>query len=356
MAARAAATVVASLLALGACAGTDDPSPSSASVLGRRSEAVRIAGELVGVSPGAELLTATPADIGRELDVIAATGARWIRLDFPWPSLERAPAAWNFHDWDRLVAEATTRRLQVLGIIGYTPDWIRRSTAAGEPAFSPERFASFAGEMAAHFGPRGVRHWEVWNEPNLADAWGTEPDPAAYAMALTAAAEAIRAADPGATVVAGGLAATRSTGDGRRMAPDTFLAGLYAAGAGGAFDAVAVHLYGDPPDSAWAGVDAIRAVMAAAGDGDTPIWVTEYGAPTSGSLSEDHQAALVTAGIAAVQARQGTGPMFWYSARDLAAGSTDPFDNYGLVRHDFAPKPAFRAFDAAVGDDPIEEP
>ena len=55
--------------------------------------------------------------------------------------------------------------------------------------------------------------------------------PAQYAALLAAADVAIKAADPAATVVLGGLTGNDAT----------YLAQLYAAGVAGSFDAVGVH-------------------------------------------------------------------------------------------------------------------
>ena len=60
---------------------------------------------------------------------------------------------------------------------------------------------------------------------------GRRPNPAAYAQLLKATYPVIKAADPGATVVLGGL-----TGN-----DYPFLEGVYAAGGKGSFDAVGVH-------------------------------------------------------------------------------------------------------------------
>ena len=110
--------------------------------------------------------------------------------------------------------------------------------------------------------------------------WAGAPNPAAYTQLLKAAYPAVKAADPNATVVMGGL-----TGN-----DYPFLEGVYAAGGKGYFDAVGVHtdtacnvlspyefLRGADnrmiPDSFLAYRE-VHAVMVANGD-DKPIWMTE---------------------------------------------------------------------------------
>jgi hypothetical protein len=130
-----------------------------------------------------------------------------------------------------------------------------------------------------------VAAYEIWNEPNLNYEWGyQQPDPAGYTALLKAAYQAVKAVDPEALVVSGGLA---TTGDGSATAMGdlAFLQGMYDAGARGAFDALGSHPYafGHAPDyqDAWglslSRVVQQREVMLANGDAETPIWITEAG-------------------------------------------------------------------------------
>src|SRR5689334_5360288 len=74
-------------------------------------------------------------------------------------------------------------------------------------------YADYIGRAAAHFKGR-TAGWEVWNEPDGPKFWAGNPpfdedhlsrDASDYARLLKASHAAIKAADPGATVVAGGL-------------------------------------------------------------------------------------------------------------------------------------------------------
>jgi hypothetical protein len=96
-----------------------------------------------------------------------------------------------------------------------------------------------------------------------------------------------KAGDPNILVVAGSLAPTGGTGDGRAMDDVAFLEAMYAAGVKGYFDAVSIHNYGfggPPEDKTWGyGIlnfrraEDIHAVMVAKGDGHLPVWGTEFG-------------------------------------------------------------------------------
>ena len=127
--------------------------------------------------------------------------------------------------------------------------------------------------------------YEVLNEPNLPFEWGGPPDPIGYARLLAAAQRGVKRADPGAIVLAAGLS-PYTGGQGGSIEDVEYLRQLYAAGARGAFDALGAHAYaGDrPPDlDPWAcgmcfrRVERYRQVMEEAGDGGTPVWITEFG-------------------------------------------------------------------------------
>ena len=98
-------------------------------------------GRASGDSPGAEILSLSKADQARELDEIVTTGARWLRVDFPWPSLQPRASAWNWSPFDRIVSAARARGLKVLGLLSYAPQWARRPAAGGRPPFDTAAFA-----------------------------------------------------------------------------------------------------------------------------------------------------------------------------------------------------------------------
>ena len=107
--------------------------------------------------------------------------------------------------FDRVVTEASARGLHVLATPLYTPAWAR--AAGTDPLYPPSdlaRYAAFCSAAVAHFAPLGVHHWEIWNEPNRG-FWKPAPDPARYTAMLKLAYAAIKAQDPSAFVVSGGL-------------------------------------------------------------------------------------------------------------------------------------------------------
>jgi hypothetical protein len=309
-------------------------------------ELPRALGSRAGFAEGSTLLYRSDDELARELDGIAATGARWLRVDVDWDLVEHDRGQRDWSRVDRVIDAARARGLTVLGLLTYAPPWARPpGTTNKHPPEHVEDFAAFCAAAARRYAV-AVAAWEIWNEPNLASFWEPAADPVAYARLLRAAASAIRTVAPPATIVSGGLAP--SADGARSISPVRFLTRLYAAGARRDFDAVGHHPYnypGDPlaptdasNDNAFGGVTpALRDVMVSHGDAEKQIWGTETGAPTVGPRAPRSLAAHVDASYEAWNRWDFTGPLFWYSYRD-AGGGRDAEDHFGLVTAALVPK------------------
>jgi hypothetical protein len=307
--------------------------------------------ERFGVSSGGTLRWLPPDELARELDEYVEVGAQWVRFDFTWSSIEPEQGVYDWWRHDAVVAAAGERGLTLLGVLAYTPAWARpEGTTNKHPPNDLADYASFVRETVARYAPMGVRHWEIWNEPNLWRFWEPCPDVERYTEMLRLGYEAVKEVDPEAVVVSGGL--SPAADNGCNIAPRTFLSGMYAYGAGGSFDALGHHPYSFPayPSeqhawSAWyqmtGASPSLRSIMEDNGDGEKQIWATEWGAKI-GSVDEETQAAMVTEAYALFGSYEWAGPMFFYTYRD--------HDSFGLVRGDWSRRPAWYAYqEAAAG-------
>jgi hypothetical protein len=332
-------------------AGKPEPKPRSGG-------AVRF-----GIAAGGSLQDLSPRDLARTLDGIRAAGAGWVRFDINWAVIQReGRRSYRWAPFDRVVRAARARGLRVLAGILYTPKWAWPAGAEGRPPpANLGDYVAFARKAAKRYARFGVHAYEIWNEPNLADSWSPTPDPKRYTQMLRLAYAAIKSVDPRATVISAGLAPHGSYGeaDERHMNPLTFLERMYASGAHGSMDGVGWHPYTFPrgleffDSSAWSQmsqtVPSARSIMAANGDGAKKIWVTEFGAPTGSSgasLSEEAQAALVTAAYRTLTAASWAGPAFLFSYRDpgTADSGAPPDERFGIVRADWSKKPSYLAY------------
>jgi hypothetical protein len=279
-------------------------------------------------------------------------GAGWIRVDFNWSAIELRRGSFDWGHLDAVVNGARCHGLRVLALPAYTPTWARpRGTTDKYPPTDPARFADFVVAASTHFGDR-VAAWELWNEPDLAQFWSPRPDAAAYGQLLRAAAVALRAARPAATILTGGLAPM----NGRAL---TFLGDLLDGGGFGPVDGVAMHPYTYPsppsdPDSAFNAMTTVHDLLVQRGLSALKVWATEIGAPTGRSrvaVNDGLQSVSVTEALRQWQApewRPWTGALFWYSWRDIGTDTGDPEQNFGLLRVDGSPKPALAAYRQAV--------
>jgi hypothetical protein len=268
------------------------------------------------------------SDIPARLDDLKSMGVKWVRIDVSWAEVQGGgPSSWNWSRYDTFMDLANARGINVLGILAYSPAWARPAGCGDDkcgPA-NPADYATFARAAATRYAPKGVHHWEIWNEQNLNVFWHPRPDAAAYTRMLKLAYPAIKQADPAALVVSGGFAPAPS--DGNNIAPRDFLQAMYTNGAQSYFDALGHHPYcfdaAGCPDitadwSAWyqmyGTASSLRSQMVANGDSAKKIWATEFGAPTTGSgaVSEAGQAAMVSKAFQMWNSYDWAGPLFWY--------------------------------------------
>lgn len=287
-------------------------------------------------------------DLNRELAAVNSTTASWVRVIFDAFRIETAPGEFDWSQADLLVDAARAHGLNVLVTLTFSPSWARApGTQWSAPPDDPATFAQFAAAVVSRYEDR-VRSWEIWNEPNEQRFFTTDGDPAAqYTAILKATYIAIKRVQPDSTVIAGGLSRTG------QIPPPTFVERMYRAGAGGYFDAAAMHPYVSPGGLAadsyngWSDVGRIHGVMADHGDAGKRIWMTEFGAPTIGDgrgVSEVEQAKQITDVLAAAAATGYSGPAFIFTIRDMPGRSGDPEYSYGaLLTADWQPKATAKA-------------
>ncbi len=313
-----------------------------------------------------ELLQYDSADLRSHLARIQSAGFRWIRQFAYWDELERRQGDFDWSAWDQLaLALRDFPQLEPLVVLMNSPAWARdeRSLSSTGPPRDLSHFAAFAGAFAERFGGL-VDNYQIWDEPNLADAWGgLEPRPAEYNALLETAREAILQADSSATIVAAGLAPTTETA-GRNISDIRYLEGLYAQGARHLMDVVVGKPYGfssSPLDRRvdesilnFSRVIALREVMVKHGDARKPLWASNYGwnslppdwpgAPSIwGAVSESQQ---IEYSLQALDRAHREWP--WLGAMFLhhwqpAAAAADPQWGFALLRQDGAPSPLLQA-------------
>src|SRR5438477_11253673 len=96
-----------------------------------------------------------------EMEMLAAAGFRFVRMDFTWGGTERNRGEYDFAAYERLLAALDRHHIRAVFILDYSnrlyDDGLSPHTDDGRAAFG--RWAAAA---ATHFKGRGVT-WEVWN-------------------------------------------------------------------------------------------------------------------------------------------------------------------------------------------------
>ncbi|RRK00039.1 hypothetical protein Ga0100230_018750 [Opitutaceae bacterium TAV3] len=182
------------------------------------------------------------------------------------------PGTFNFEQYDPLVDRLEKEGLQMLPILqGF--DWELEKTRPDlVPLYKhPEAWRQFVRAVVSRYHTR-MKIWEIWNEQD-GGFWKPKPNASQYVPLLKIAYEEIKAIDPQAQVMVGGLCGWNVD----------YLRQMYAAGAAGHFDIMAVHPYGWGPDANPEAVKKMaqfRTVMTEHGDGQKEIWITESGSST----------------------------------------------------------------------------
>jgi hypothetical protein len=253
-----------------------------------------------------------------EVDRMAEAGIRYVRTDLAWDRVEQAPGVYRFEAYDALVQALEARGMTAVFVLAYGNDLY-----GGGPPRTPEArraFARYAATAAARYSGHGVL-WQIWNEPNLFQFWGPEPDAAGYVALTIQTADAIRKADPGAYVIG------PATGG-----PEFDLAyveTVFGMGLIDSLDAVSVHPFGAAfPEAAqpfYAGVRALIRRYSPARP--VPLICGEWGY----SIPDQDLQALYLVRSLDVNQNAGIPLTIWYAWQD------DGFQHFGLV--DIAGKP-----------------
>lgn len=230
-----------------------------------------------------------------------------------------------------------------------------------------ERWTEYVSALVSRYsaGPYNVKYWAIYNEPDAASAGnqtncagrpGVEvfgDHPQEYVNTLQLAYQIIKAPDPSAVVLLGGIAYDCFTTDvSCHLFVRDFLPDILDLGAASYFDAMNFHYYPNW-DLRWesesGGLPGIRgktqviqAVLAAHGV-TKPIVCTELGSssnPQAGE-SEDSQSRNVAKFYARALAA-GNKIGIWYNMIDYSIN--DPFQFHGLLRVDATAKPSLFAY------------
>ena len=288
-----------------------------------------------------------------DLGDVSRIGGQLIRFPFTWATVQPDSSdTWDWTVYDRIFAAARARGLGVILEPSAAPCWAHPVTPC-PPGIAPEPPDALHQVQWQEFIRRALERYdniaavEVWNEPNVSSFWLGGPDPARYAALLQATYTAVKSVRPDLPVLFGGVA-TFSPNAPLQAGYIDFLRKAYAAGAGGYFDALALHPYPVPynrPDYRERVLGVIahaRQVSRQAQHTTIPIWITEMGLTTAGpgAVSETAQASRFGA-LYKLLARIPRLPVVVLHRYFDQEGAGNPENGFGVVRPDLSEKPAY---------------
>jgi hypothetical protein len=315
---------------------------------------------------------------GAEFGLMAQTGVEVYRMPMSWAQIEpSAPVnvagkevrSYNWAEPDRLITRAAQTGIAPHVTLIDTPYWIDP-----DPRTSPIRtrkgergWRDFAAAVVARYG-RGGEFWalhpeltvdppiayQIWNEMNTVQRYRPRANPKEYAKLLGIAGTEIRAAEPGAEILPGGMFGTPQTPD-SYDAWDFMRILLEQPGARKFIDAVGVHPYSPDLRGVRYQLNKMRATLDKAGLPGIPLQVTELG--WSSGVHKDKffffkgprgQARLLKRSFTLFlknRERWNLERVIWFSWRDVNKEEVPPGCTYcrkfGLLHEDLSAKGAY---------------
>lgn len=324
-----------------------------------------------GVNAGTVAESPDPAFRQRQFAAIAAGGLKWVRIGATWPLVQ--PQKDGPYDWSSLddpVGEAAKAGLDVEAAIQFTPKWASNLPGSDRAlAKDPAQTDRFVVAVVRRFGPDGtfwrehpeirarpIRVWEIWNEQNAQHFFAAK-SATTYAYQAVLVARAIRAVDPRARILMGGLV-------GRfEPRPDLIPADQFIEQSLRAqpslrrlLDGIAWHAYGDASRVGRVTCQ-LRQVMDRLGLQRKAIVLNEFGGTRKGlgATTEAQRSALLGGVVAGLSGRHACGgkdpdipmiaPYTWWTQERNPDNAEDWF---GLVDIHARPYPAGRTYLQAV--------
>ncbi|MCL5961133.1 MAG: cellulase family glycosylhydrolase [Chloroflexi bacterium] len=312
-------------------------------------------------------------DADRVLGLVKSAGFDWARQPIQWATIEPAKGQFNFSETDFVVNSMFRNDVHSVLAVHRSPAWATANGGSGFP-FNSADFRDFMFALASRYRNM-VDGYEMWNEENIfAETGGI--DVGKYVDLLRAGFEGVKAADPFAVVIFGGLTPTGVVDPNNAIDDALYLQQTYQYQGGivkNFFDVLGVHpggnnnapdlLWPDMPGSdGWSNhpsfyfrrVENLRAIMEQNGDTAKQVWITEFGWTTANAAPGYEYGAQITDQLQAqylVRAYQKAksdypwvGVMImWNLNYSTVVPPTDEKFPWAIINSDFSPRPSYIA-------------
>jgi hypothetical protein len=192
-----------------------------------------------------------------EVETIAEAGPSWIHIPLFWSDIEPVDTTPENYQWPtdfgEGLADLSSRNMRIVLTLFSNPSWAATYPSGPIDRTDMADLTEFMVAAVEHYGkpPYNVKYWEIYNEPDngnpfyATSGWGYfGNDPQAYVDVLSAIYGPMKAADPQAQIVFGGIAYDNWTPTGpfvRSFVDDVL--GIMKRQGGTYFDVMNFHYY-----------------------------------------------------------------------------------------------------------------
>lgn len=266
----------------------------------------------------------------------ARLGALWGRNEFLRAQIEPERGHWDFAKADSAAKMFQDHKIQLLGILGYSTDWMKGSAPSTEEDLSS--FGQYVEEITRRYSNR-IHYWEVWNEPNTIRFRAPKPEAREYVQILKTAYTAIKKVAPEKQVI--GMATN--------LVDLSFIEDALKMGAGDYTDIISIHPYQNLPPTDGSPSSELGKIRTLSKILQTyncprPLWITECGWQTQGNMSERTQAVYLVKFHVLALAEGLVEKIYWYNLTDSEESDISEGRYFGLVHKDQTPKPSYVSY------------
>ena len=277
-------------------------------------------------------------------EMAQAIGIKWSREEMSWNYIDSQPGQWRFDRYDTAVDVAYSHGISLFGLLDYCVEWASPAPPDAENrwCWMPEinAWKNYVHHVVDRYKDK-IKHWQVWNEPNISGFWQPEPNFVDYTELLKASFEIIKNIDAEAKIL----------GCNTSRCDQNFIEGVFKEGGFECMDILGVHPYRyprTPEETNFIGdMRELVTLMEKYGEAK-PIWITEIGWPThvgdERASTEEKQAAMIVRLYIQAIVSGRVEKIFWYNYRNDGLDKKYNEHNFGILHRDFTPKPAYIAY------------
>ena len=220
----------------------------------------------------------------------AEIGVKWTRLGASWSEVEKVKGVYGWENTDKAFEIALKNGITPFITIGGGNKLYSKLSTYDDPALaeiygsSPEppikdplamaAFLKFVKATIERYKDK-IDYWEVWNEPNHRNYWGSEPDGKEYGKLLVETAKLIKETDSECKVIGGSMAGIMP------QFADDFL----SVGSDKYIDIISYHNYGAVPEErVYLAIELWKVINKY--NPDLELWQGECGYPSHSSTRD----------------------------------------------------------------------